>query len=250
MKSVLSILLLLVATSGFGQFKFQSTDLSEVRKNKNQIELGLSSFSRIWNGTTSGTLLFKRSYTGGDLVEVNAIKLVRAFVTSDTQFNFTDDPSRNPGDTTAIVYHPSDITDVTFGIGLEKQKKGKRLVHYYGADLFAHLYSIDDDFRSSFGFGGVVVNGTNPIARLIKTNRFGINPFIGAKYYFNDQLSLGIETGFQVFYFLTQFTEVEAETRFVNNQFVEVYLEKEPVRSNGLGIFYNGVRFVTLGYAF
>lgn len=251
MKSILVFLVLLISsTFSFAQIKFQSADLSEVSKHKFHAEIGVSSLSRLWNGTAGGTLLLKRSFGGKDLATINSIKLLRTFVSVNAQINFSDDPNKMIGDTSGVVLHPAERSNVSFGIGLEKQKQGKRLSHTYGLDFFGQYSNTDSGTRFPAVFNDITFSTLSSTNRFVQTIKVGINPFIGAKYYFNDQFSLGIEAGFQIFYLNTKITEVEFERRFVDNKFLSVYTEKAPVSVGGLGILFNGVRFITMGYAF
>lgn len=237
------------ASAAFGQEKLKTEDLSEVRKNKNQIELGFGSLSNIWNGTATGTVLFKRRVNFGKLIEVNSLKLIRAYFSINTQINFTDDPTLSPGDTTHVFYHPSDQVNFAIGLGLEKQVKGKFLAHYYGIDIFTQFYKTSDDIFNG-NFGGITVNQVETTDRYIQTLKIGLLPFFGAKYYFTDQVSVGIETGVQLFWFSTKFTELEFKQEFTNGQLVNVFVEHAPVKSNGIAVLFNGIRFITVGYSF
>ncbi|MFT4664750.1 MAG: hypothetical protein ACI9XB_001698, partial [Gammaproteobacteria bacterium] len=232
-KTVLALLFLFSYTANlFCQSKIKTTELSEVRKNKSHIEIGLRSFKSIWDNTASGTILFKRTYSTGDLVEVNSIKLLRAYLTINSQINFTDDPSRTPEDSTDVQLHPSDRIDLTLGLGFEKQKRNKSFVHYYGNDFFCRYFKSDDDYPNG-SIGGLTLNNTSTTDRLVRTLKAGVNPFIGIKYYFTDQISLGIETGFQMFYFNSKFTEVSFENVGINGQNDIQFVKKTPVVSDG-----------------
>ena len=122
-------------------------------------------------------------------------------------------------------------------------------MHYHGIDVFTQFYKADDDIFNG-SYGGVTINAVGTTDRYIQTFRIGVLPFIGAKYYLTDQISLGIETGVQVSWFQTKFTEVEFEQQIINNQVTNVFVEHEPVKSNGVNIIFNGIRFVTIGYTF
>lgn len=242
-------MLLLLTVSVQAQDSLQTTQLSEVRKNNYQVELGLSSFSGFLHGTAGASVLLKRKINFGKLIEVNSLRFVRGFFTANTQITFTDDPSLKDGDTTQILYHPSDEVNFTIGLGMEKQNKGKFFVHYRGVDVFSQFYKTDDDvFNGSFG--GVTVNTVGTTDRYIQTIKLGIIPFIGAKYYLTSQLSVGLEAGLQIAWFHTKFTEVGFENKLVNGIYQNVFVEEEPFKSNGIDVTIRGVRFVTFGYTF
>jgi hypothetical protein len=241
--------LLTCSLPAIGQDSLATTPLSEIRKNNFQVELGTNNFSSLWSGSVNGTLLFKRKINFGKFVEVSSLKMLRAYFSLNTQINFTDDPSLNPKDTARVYYHPSDEYNFTLGLGFEKQTKGKFFVHYFGLDLFNQFYRTNDDIFNG-EFGGVTVNQTGTTDRYIQTMRLGITPFAGLKYYLTNQLSLGIETGMQLFWFHTKFTEVGFEVRLNGNTQEVVFVEHKPVLSNGIILKYSGVRFVTLGYTF
>jgi hypothetical protein len=110
-------------------------------------------------------------------------------------------------------------------------------------------YSNDDTFYASTR-GGVVNNFNYFYDRTIWIFRFGVNPFVGVKYYFTARLSLGVETGFSIFYFEQKSAEIHVEQGFINGQLSPVYVKYGPVKSNGIQTKFNNLRFVTIGYTF
>ena len=218
------------------------SDISEVRKNKYQIELGFRSIESIWKSTTSGTIIFKHRVRTGDLIDVKAVKYVRGFLSLGSQVNFDDDPSRGAIDSSQTRFHPGNATRGTIGLGLEKQFEIKNFVHYHGVDAAFTYYKSDDDFVSNATWGGVQFNGTGTTDRLIRTARAGLTPFVGVKYYLGGRFSLGIETGLSVSYYNTKITELR---RGPNG------LEELPsTTSNGIQFDFLGIRNVLIGYAF
>ncbi len=242
-------MLLLLTSTAQGQDSLKTVSISEVRKNNFQIELGLRSFKNIWDGTASGTLLFKKKVNFGELVEVNALRFLRGYFTLNTQTNFTDDPTHTTGDTSEIYYHPADRVNFSVGLGLEKQNKGKLLVHYHGLDLFTQYFKTDDDVYNG-EFGGITVNIPETSDHYVQTLKVGVMPFIGAKFYLTTQISLGLEAGMEIAWFQTKFTEVEFDQQYIDNKFQTVFVKHEPIKSKGISTRFNGVRFVTLGYTF
>ena len=230
----------------YSQSKKIGTELSEIRKNKNHLDLDIRN---IFNGLGNATLLYKRTYQKGELIDVNSIRLIRISGRLNNQINFTDDPTRDPNDTTNVAFHPSNLIDIQLGIGFERQKMNKNFVHYYGIDGIFNFFKLDDDF-SNGSFGGVTINSTGTTDRLLRTFRTGINPFLGIKYYFTNRLSIGIETGISILYFNHSITEIRFEQQFVNGQFENVFVEDEPVISNGIQTRFNNLRFLTIGYTF
>ncbi len=248
MKLLLTTTILLISLQLTAQ---KETALSEIRKNKHQLELGFRSVKSIYDNTSSATILFKKRRQGGDLIDVNSVKYLRAYFSINTQINFTDDPSRMDQDSTGVAIHPADLLDITFGIGLEKQFQNKNFVHYIGIDLYGQFFKSDDDFPANTGLGGIVSNFTRTTDRTIRTINSGINPFFGIKFYITKQFSVGIESGFRLTYFNSRIQEVRISREFndVGMQ-ISVFEELEPVVSNGIRFNFLGVRFITVGYSF
>ncbi|MBK9221770.1 MAG: hypothetical protein IPO16_06560 [Saprospiraceae bacterium] len=196
--------------------------------------------------------MFKKKHQTGDLIEVNSVKFLRAYFSINTQINFTDDPTRMNQDSTNIEFHPSDIVDLTCGIGIEKQFQNKRFVHYIGSDIYGQFFKSDDDFPNNATIGGVILNSTSTTDRTARTIDAGINPFFGIKYYMTNQFSVGIESGFRLTYFNTRIQENRTINKINPNtgQQMTVFEELEPVVSNGIRFNFLGVRFITIGYSF
>ena len=241
-------MLLLNTLIAYGQ---QTESIEEVRKNNYQIELGFNSIQSIYSNTSSATVLFKKKYQRGRLIEVNSVKYMRAYFSFNGQVNFSDDPTQGPIDSTDVEFHPSSVTNFSFGLGLEKQYQSNRFVHYYGIDLFTSYFQNDDDFTNG-GFGGIIVNSTRTTDRTLRTIESGLNPFMGLKYYFTPQFSVGIETGLSLSYFNTKFQEIRFASEFDQDlgMFVRVVNELTPAVSHGLKFRFLGVRFLTIGYSF
>jgi len=229
-----------------------SSSISDVRKNKYQIELGFRSIKSIYDNTSSATILFKKKHQTGDLVDVNSVKYLRAYFAISTQINFTDDPTRMNKDLTDLAFHPADIIDLTFGVGIEKQFQNKKFVHYIGTDLYGQIFKSDDDFPVNAIIGGVISNHTSTTDRTVRSINTGFNPFFGTKFYITDQFSVGIESGFRLTYFNTKFREIRIENEFDQDlmQTNSVFEELEVVVSNGVRFNFLGVRFITIGYSF
>jgi hypothetical protein len=242
MKNFLFIVLsFLVLSPLFSQDSLSTTatdlsKLSEVRKFNNQIDLDVRT---LFAGLPSATIIYKRKLERGRYVMLDQIKLLRVTASINTQSNFTPDPNRDLKSPVEVGLHPSNEINVTLGVGLEKQKRSKRFVHYYGADLVGEYYKNDDDY-SNGTIAGVVVNATITTDRKLVISRIGVNPFLGIKYYFSPRLSVGVETGFQLAYFNAKIEEYDTKEK--------VFLE--PVISKGIITRFNNLRFLTVGYAF
>lgn len=239
-------LLLLSCTHLYAQSNKFGAELSEIRKNKNQIDVDIKN---IFTGLNRATLVYKRAFQAGDLVDVNAIKLIRFSGSFNNQITFTEDPTRLPDNNIVVELHPSNILDVQVGIGFEKQKMNKDFVHYFGIDGIINYTKSDDDLPNGT-LGGVINNATSTTDRLISNTRAGIVPFFGIKYYFTNRLSLGIETGLAILYFNQSITEVIVEANLVNGQIVTTFEEDDPVKSSGIQTNFNGLRFLSIGYTF
>ncbi|RMG85405.1 MAG: hypothetical protein D6714_06005 [Bacteroidetes bacterium] len=237
---------LLASVYMFSQNHKIGAELSEIRKNKNHLDLDIKN---IFSGLGNATLLYKRSYQSGDLIDVNSIRLLRLSARIDNQITFTDDPTRKPNDTAFVFFHPSDIIDFQIGLGFERQKMNKHFVHYFGVDGILNFFKSDDDFLNAY-FSGVANNSTRTTDRFLKVIRTGINPFFGVKYYFTPRISIGIETGISLLYFNQTIREVELEEKLVNGRLEVSFVEGDPVKSNGIQTRFNNLRFLTVGYTF
>ncbi|MEM1216533.1 MAG: hypothetical protein AAGJ82_12650 [Bacteroidota bacterium] len=246
-KLALSVsILLFVVVNVFAQQEGRGAQLSEIRKNKNHLDLDIQN---LFGGLRNTTLLYKRTFQMGDLVDVNAIRLFRFSGRVNNQITFTDDPTLQPNDTTNVGFHPSDALDFEIGFGIEKQKMNKNFVHYYGVDAIISFTQLDDDF-SNGTIGGIINNATVTTDRFVKTVRAGINPFFGIKYYFTNHLSVGVETGISILYFNQAVTEVQFEQQSIDGLSQRVFVEDAPVVSNGIQTNFNNLRFLTIGYTF
>jgi hypothetical protein len=247
MKIILTAIIALIVIPLNAQ---KDNSISEIRKNKYQIELGFRSIKSIYDNTASATILFKKQVQTGDLVEVNSVKFLRAYFSVNTQVNFKDDPTRMRQDSTFIGFHPADVIDLIFGIGIEKQFQNKKFVHYIGTDIYGQFYKSDDDFPINAIIGGVISNSTHTTDRTVRTINTGINPFFGIKYYITNQFSVGIESGFRLTYFNSKFQEIRSifSSSIGQNNFD--FEEFGPVVSNGFRFHFLGVRFITVGYSF
>lgn len=249
MKKVTFAFFLIVSaiTSIFAQEIKSRTAISEVRKNKNQLEVDIKN---VFHGLGNATILYKRAYQSGNLVDVNSIQLIRFSAQINNQMTFTNDPTRTSSlEDTEVVFFPSNLTDIQLGIGYEKQQMNKNFVHYFGADGVFHFFKSDDDFANGY-FGGVTNNLTGTTDRLITTFRAGVNPFFGIKYYFTNSISIGIETGVSLLYFNQAITEVKREQELSNGEFINSFVEDAPTKSSGIQTRFNNLRFLTIGYTF
>lgn len=233
-------------TNLFAQNKKFGAELSEIRKQKNHLDLDIKN---IFRGIGNASILYKRTFQTGDLIDVKAIKLIRFSGSFNNQITFTDDPTRSDMDTTDLVFHPSNLYNINFGIGFEKQVMNKKFVHYFGIDGIFNFFKTDDDYTNG-QFGGINNNSVNSTDRLIQTFRTGINPFFGVKYYFTDRISIGIETGLSILYFRQKITEVEFENATVGGVQFTNFIKNAPFKSNGIQTNFNNLRFLTIGYTF
>lgn len=200
-----------------------NTNLSEIRKYNNQIELDIKN---LFTGFEGASLLYKRKLETGKLIAVNEIKLLRlmAELTTVIRFGNNDLPTVT-GDTSFVFIQ--DRLNFRLGVGFEKQKKNKNFVHYYGMDAIFGYSKREYYVPISFGVS---------VPRIVKFMRVGVNPFFGIKYYVTKRISLGIETGIELSY-LHLIESSIPENREVSN-------------SNGFFAQLNNLRFITLGYVF
>lgn len=245
-KTHLILLFICLFLQVYAQEESKGVTLSEIRKNKYQLDLDVKN---AFNGLSGSTLIFKKKYQTGEFIDVNAIKLIRFLATINNQITFTDDPTRKANDTTRLGLHPSDVIEFSIGIGFEKQIMHKKFVHYYGLDIIGNYVQYDDDVFNA-DIGGVIYNATNTTDRLLRVFKTGINPFFGIKYFLTDQISIGIETGVQIVYFNSKITELEYRQEIIDGQSTRVLHERTPFIAHGLLTKFNNLRFVNIGYAF
>lgn len=242
------VLIVLATVTAFSQNEKKGTELSKIRKNKNHLDLDVKN---IFNSLTSATLIYKRTFKTGELINVNSINLIRFSGQVNNQITLTEDPTRTTttDDDVDIRFFPSNILDFQVGLGIERQKMNKNFVHYFGVDAVYSLAKIDDDI-SNGAIGGITVNVVETTDRLMRTMKTGLNPFIGIKYYFTNRISLGLETGFSVLYFSQETIELSFESEVVNGDVVSELVEAEPFIATGILTDFNNLRFLTIGYTF
>ncbi len=245
-KRIFTLILTLFIFSLQAQDKKIGAELSEIRKQKNHIDLDIKN---VFRGLGSATILYKRTYQSGDLIDVNSIKSIRFLARFNNQIALSDPPSTFTNNETFAAFHPSNVLDLFFGFGLERQKMYKGFVHYYGIDFVGYFNKSDDDISNGV-IGTLTVNLTETTDRKLQTLKGGINPFFGIKYYFTDRLSLGVETGFEISYFSQKTTELVSSQQIIGGEFVPVVEELEPFVSNGILTAFNNLRFLTIGYTF
>lgn len=243
------LFLLLMATTLPAQEDVKKGDMSEIRRNNYQVELGFGSIRSIYDNTASATILFKKKYNQGDLLDVTTVSFLRGYFTFNSQANFGGDTivfGRSPLPGFNPVESFNNI-DLTLGLGLEKQFQNRRFVHSVGCDLFTR-YS--DGIRGDeYGY----FNGFANIFALVNTERSieaGLLPFIGLKYYITDQLSVGIESGLSMSYYNRNVTESIYEREIINGQVFDTVEHADPIVVSGLRFRFLGLRFFTLGYSF
>lgn len=136
MKSTMCIIVtfFIITANLFSQDKF-GAELSEIRKHRNQIDLDIKN---IFSGLNSTTLLYKRSYQTGNLVDVNAIKLIRFGLGINSEINF-DNTNTTRIDSLEVIYQPGDQISFNLSLGWEKQKMHKNFVHYFGFDAYSSI---------------------------------------------------------------------------------------------------------------
>ena len=71
------ILIFIIVFSAIQVKAQKDNSIAEVRKNKYQIELGFRSIQNIYTNTLSATILFKKKYQAGDLIDVSSLKFLR-----------------------------------------------------------------------------------------------------------------------------------------------------------------------------
>lgn len=247
-KIIITIILIFICfIIPYSQTTEKKTNLSEIGKNKYQIELGFRSVQNIYNNTASATIMFKKKLKSEELNDNTNITFLRTYFTINTDFRLNNDtfPKRR------YALETPSLTDLTFGMGIEKQFQNTRFVQYIGSDIFANYnnsgriqgynYSSYTDFENS----SFSIHYQN-----IKRFESGIIPFIGIKYYVTDQLNFGIETGFALSYYYSKFKDLNYKYEILNGVETKDQMSLPPYVENGIKLNFLGIRFITLGYSF
>ena len=237
---------IILLSASYAQEQTTGTELSEIRKNEYKVDLDVKNFFSGFNGAS---IIFKKKYQRGNLIDVSAIKSLRLSVQFNNQITFTKDPTKLNGDTTQVGLFPSNVLDFQVGFGFEKQVMHKGFVHYYGIDAIVNYYKNDDDY-SNGTLGSITINNTLTSDRFVKTIKGGINPFFGVKYYFSKRISVGLETGIELSYFNMTTTETKTEKTFVDGVAATNFIIHSPITSQGIITKFNNLRFLTVGYTF
>jgi len=235
-------------TATFSQDNQSGTEISEIRKNKNHLDLDIKN---IFNRLEGASLIYKRSYQSGDLIDVSSIKLIRFWGSINNQITFEKDPVRDPNDPRYVSSHPSNVINFTLGTGIERQRMNKNFVHYYGIDAVFNYFDFDTEIFYSASSNGITYAYYPSSSTTINGYRTGVNPFLGFKYYFTDRLSIGVETGISLLYFSQTAREFWVQAIIANGQVTKITtIQSEPIKSSGILTSFNNLRFLTVGYTF
>lgn len=236
----ISTLILFLGIDLSGQSDKLATDISEIRKNKYQVELGFRSASSVFYNTASATILFKKKYNRGKLIDVSSIKFLRAFVGINFDLKLKKD-----------VYFNSELPqNLSFGLGFEKQFQNRKFVHYYGLDLFLNYFK-GMDYYSYYRSFSEEMSVRYMFFQYNESIHTGIIPFFGFKYHITNQFSVGIETGLSLGFL---FSEIKDGVLIIRDQYnVSQEVERSifPARSeNSIRANFLGLRLISLGYSF
>ncbi len=244
------LLLILINVNCSAQSEPNKWEISEVRKNKYQIELGFSSIRSIYTNTSAANIMLKKRFRTGELIEVNSVKFLRAYFSIDSHISFDKDPNRSEviAERDYVEYFATNNSQVNIGFGIEKQIQQRRFVHYYGCDMLVGHSLTDYDIRYYLGSGSsyVVYQSTDDV-QINKQFEVGLIPFIGMKFYITPQFSVGLESGVFLNYFHTSITQIDYEIEdgiLLSNE------EQAPIKYDGLAFDFLGMRFFTVGYSF
>ncbi len=238
-----SFLMVCFVTFSYSQSENKNPNISELRKNNYQVELNFKTVQNIYSNTAAATLMFKKKYNPGELIDITSIKFLRTYLTLNSNINLGNDTFPNKH----FMLNYKEMINLTFGLGIEKQFQNRKFVHYLGCDIFTNYYDgskiINYYYTNSF-------MGYNMNYEYEKTINSGLIPFIGLKYYVTDQLSFGIETGLSLSYYSSKINNVYYSLDFVNGKEVYNKTELTPFIENGIKFNYLGLRFITIGYSF
>lgn len=245
MNKIFSCIILIAFFQGvlFSQNAGNTPKIDEIRKNNYQVELGFRSIQNIYNNTAAATIMFKKKYNAGKLIDVKSIKFLRTYFTLNSNIKFGSDTIRRR----QFSFESQNNVDVSFGIGIEKQFQNRRFVHFFGCDIFTNYYDGGQVYGISYNN---FFNNYNVLYQLERTINPGVSPFLGMKYYFTDQLSIGIETGFSLGYYNSKFKNVMHSVDIINGQEIYNQTNYTSFIENGLKANFLGIRFITIGYSF
>jgi hypothetical protein len=247
--SLLSVLIFVSTEIVSGQDSLQTRPISEIRRNKYQVELGLGSISALWSNTTGGSVLFKKRMDIGELIDITSVKYYRIYSSFNTDIRL-DTAVAKVGGIYNSTYSSDDYVDFELGIGFEKQFRNKMFVHYYGADLLTRI-NYRNDTRTYYNYSNNFNNEyTNIETRLDSRTSLGVSPFIGIKYYITKQLSFGLESGMYLSYYFGKYKETDKYYDGRENPtLLQEFIGNEiPVK--GLNFAFDVLRFFTIGYSF
>lgn len=121
-----------------------------------------------------------------------------------------------PGDISGRLEVPQRLVEITTGIGVEKQVTLDKLIFYRGID-FEYGYTFFDENSISFLDDRVVPRiNISSFNSSFSFHLFQLHPFIGMRYFFSKRISLSIETGFHLGYYIGNSALIRSpiETRF------------------------------------
>lgn len=232
------------------QFLKAQKDMTEIRLNKNHLELDIKN---IFTGLSGASLIYKRRLESAKYVKVNSLNLLR--ITATIRYEVEVSSKDIPVPLTIDDYVPDAYYSGPYassnriGIGLEWQKMNKGFVHYFGSDLvFDYNKDFDSYLRTTYS-SGTLYRQTRQESENVYYG-LGLNPFFGIKYYFNSRLNLGIETGLYLGY---QMYHTETKTVVHEYSGAELTTSESSLpdqKSGKILTSFNNLRFLTVGYCF
>ncbi len=226
-------------------------DMSGIRLNKTHLELDIKN---IFTGLNGASILYKRRLESKKYVKVNSLMLLRVSGTFSYEVEVTRDKNALIP-TTIDEYLPDNGYAGPYslynkiGVGLEWQKMNKGFVHYVGSEIVFGL----DKFYSSY-YRTAFISSALDYQTIQESSylnySFGFNPFFGIKYYFNSQLSIGIETGVYLGYQLNRTKTISYRTDNTSAGLVTTETPLPDRHSSKILTQFNNLRFLTVGYCF
>ncbi len=211
--------------------------LKDKRKFKNEFSLDMKhiGLNSLFNGST---LLYKRSFRTGKLIDLNSIRAMRIGIKANIQDNLNErHPSleiiNNSSNDVRLIAQNKYNLELLFG--LEKQNSLNHIIAYYGMDMVLGYNFVDDDV-SNYTLGNIDFDYLESTDFEFQIIRLGINPFFGLKYYFTKFLGISMETGFYTGFF-------KSKVKHLINDNLEI-------KSNGYQFQFNNIRFINLSYHF
>lgn len=115
-------------------------------------------------------------------------------------FDFAYQDRENDSDGNELENKSSQMF-TNFKLGVEFHNNYKRVQLFYGLDFFHAISVSKSKYESNYGYydeNGVLQSKIIESENENRNSEFGISPLLGINYFFNENLSLGVETNYMI----------------------------------------------------